>query len=418
MPGFFNYEELSQLHIELTNACNAACPMCSRFHSNSPLIRPDLEIEQIFIDDFKKWFPPEVINKCEVILFCGVHGDPGMARDLFEICEYIGETNPNCCIRLHTNGGMRKPDWWKKFGELFSKHKMKWWEWRVIFSIDGLEDTNHIYRRNVVWKNLIENVKAFIDAGGIAEWDYLIFKHNEHQITEAKQLSKELGFYTFIPKKALGVDNGEQLVRMPATTREGTLDYFIDAPENPKNRNLENPKPGVSDRVYLFKVDDYKRMKDIKESFNNYQERVKNAYDAIKREVTPELDHAEIDCKAKTFNGGKEVFVDNHGRVMPCCYIGTHLNGVHTDAQSLQLHYEMNQYGWDHFNLKNYSLKEILDAEHLNKVFADSWNKPSCQQGKLAYCSSICGTYSRIDKIYTHDEMEDKTRNWRNTQSK
>jgi MoaA/NifB/PqqE/SkfB family radical SAM enzyme len=413
MPGFFNYEELSQLHIELTNACNAACPMCSRFHINSPLTRPDLEIEQICIDDFKKWFPPEVIKKCEVVLFCGVHGDPGMARDLFEICEYIGDTNPNCCIRLHTNGGMRKPDWWAKFGELFSKHKRKWWEWRVIFSIDGLEDTNHIYRRNVVWKNLIENVKAFINAGGIAEWDYLIFKHNEHQIAEAKQLSKELGFYTFIPKKALGVDNGEQLVRMPAITREGTLDYFIDAPENPKNRNLENPKPGVSDRVYLFKVEDYKRMKETGESFNNYQERVKTAYDAVRREVTPELDHAEVNCKAKTFNGGKEIFVDNHGRVMPCCYIGTHLNGVHTDAQSLQLHYEMNQYGWDHFNLKNYSLKEILDADHLNKVFADTWNKPSCQQGKLAYCANICGTYSRIDKIYTHDDMEDKTRNWR-----
>jgi hypothetical protein len=200
---------------------------------------------------------------------------------------------------------------------------------------------------------------------------------------------------------------------MPAITREGTLDYFIDAPENPKNRNLENPKSGVSDRVYLFKVEDYKRMKETGESFNNYQERVKTAYDAVRREATPELDHAEVNCKAKTFNGGKEIFVDNHGRVMPCCYIGTHLNGVHTDAQSLQLHYEMNQYGWDHFNLKNYSLKEILDADHLNKVFADTWNKPSCQQGKLAYCANICGTYSRIDKIYTHDDMEDKTRNWR-----
>ena len=56
MNNFFNFPELNQLHIELTNACNAACPMCSRFHVNSPLIRPDLEIDQITIDKFKKYF--------------------------------------------------------------------------------------------------------------------------------------------------------------------------------------------------------------------------------------------------------------------------------------------------------------------------------------------------------------------------
>ena len=43
---FWNSKELVQMHIELTNACNAACPMCVRFYNNSPLVRPDLEIGQ------------------------------------------------------------------------------------------------------------------------------------------------------------------------------------------------------------------------------------------------------------------------------------------------------------------------------------------------------------------------------------
>jgi hypothetical protein len=415
MNNYFNYEELSQLHIELTNACNAACPMCTRFHLNSPLVRPDLEIEQITLEQFKNYFPPEVINKLEMVLFCGVHGDPGMAKDLFEICEYIAETNENCCVRLHTNGGMRKPEFWEKLGKLFSTRKKEYWEWRVVFSIDGLEDTNHIYRRNVEWSKLIPNVKAFIEAGGFAEWDYLIFKHNEHQIKEAKQLANELGFKTFIPKKALGVDNGTQLTRMFANTREGKFDYWIDAPEDPKNRNLETPQSGVQEVFWQFNLEDYKKTKETKSNFNNYQDRVKDAYTAIKKEVSKDLDEAKITCKAITFNGGKEIFIDNHGRVMPCCYVGTHLNGVHTDAQSLQLHYEMNQYGWEQFNLKTHTLKEILDANHLNKVYADSWTKPSCAEGKLAYCSSICGSNSKIDKIYTHEDMSDQTRNWRST---
>ena len=336
-----------------------------------------------------------------------------MAKDLYEILEYIANTNPDCCIRLHTNGGMRKPDFWSKLGKLFSTRKKQYWEWRVIFSIDGLEDTNHLYRRNVVWQNLMENVKAFIDAGGMAEWDYLIFKHNEHQIDEAKQLSKKLGFKTFIPKKALGVDNGRQLARMPAVNRDGKLDYWIDAPENPSNRNLENPEPGLEQRVWLFNVEDYKKLKSTKENFNHHQDLVKDAYKILSREDNSQLDQAEIKCKATTFTGGKEIFIDNHGRVMPCCYIGTHLVGINTDGQTLQLHHEVQKYGWEKFSLKNHTLKEILNANHLNNVFSNSWSKSSCADGKMAYCANICGTYSRIDKIYTHDKMEDQSRNWR-----
>jgi len=56
MKYFWNSNELIQMHIELTNACNAACPMCVRTFNNSPLTRPDLEIGQIKIDQFKKYF--------------------------------------------------------------------------------------------------------------------------------------------------------------------------------------------------------------------------------------------------------------------------------------------------------------------------------------------------------------------------
>ena len=414
MNNFFNYDELSQLHIELTNACNAACPMCTRFHVNSPLVRPDLTIDQITIEKFKKYFPPEVIKKLEIILFCGVHGDPGMAKDLYEICEYIAETNPKTAVRMNTNGGMRKPEFWKKMGELFAKQRQDHWRWIITWSIDGLQDTNHLYRRNVVWENFTANAQAFIDAGGFADWDYLIFKHNEHQIDEAKELSKKMGFMNFYPKKALGVDNGQQLVRMSAMNREGKLDYWIDAPADPKNRNLENPSvSGLSDRFWEFNVDHYKTLKETKTTYNNYPQRILTAYEKLESEDTEILDNAKINCKAKTMSGGKEIFVDNFGRVMPCCYIGTHLNGTHSDSHSLQLHYEMNKYGWEGFDLNKYSLKEVLEAHHLDRVFSDTWDKPSCKEGKMAYCANICGTFSRVDKIYTHEKMEDKNRNWR-----
>ena len=414
--NFFNYEELSQLHIELTNACNAACPMCTRFHVNSPLIRPDLTIDEITIEKFKKYFPPEVINKLEIILFCGVHGDPGMAKDLYEICEYIAETKPTIAVRMNTNGGMRNPEFWEKIGKLFASQRQDHWKWQMTFSIDGLEDTNHLYRRNVKWDKLIANVKAFLSTGAFADWDYLIFKHNEHQIDEAKALSKELGFGEFYPKKALGVDNGTGLVRMSAMKRDGTFDYWIDAPVEPSNRNLEEPKViEVIDRYWEFNPEEYKRLKAEKKTFNNYPERILTAYDLLSSEDNTVLDNAVIECKAETMSGGKEVFIDNYGRVMPCCYIGTHLNGCHTDSQSLQLHYEMDKYGWEPFNLNLYSLKEVMEGHQLDRVFTDSWGKESCVKGKMSYCANICGTESRVDKIFTHEKMDNKQRNWRHS---
>jgi MoaA/NifB/PqqE/SkfB family radical SAM enzyme len=412
-PSFFNKEELCQLHIELTNACNAACPMCTRFHINSPLIRPDLEIDQITLEKFKKYFPPHIVKKCEVILFCGVHGDPGMAKDLYEICCYIDECSPMTTVRMNTNGGMRKPEFWTKLGELFGRKLRDHWSWSCTFSIDGLEDTNHLYRRNVEWDKLMANVQAFINAGGRAEWDYLIFKHNEHQIDEAKELSKKLGFYSFVPKKSLGVDNGTNLVRMSAMTREGKLDYWIDAPDDPKNRNLENPVGSVEARFWEFSIDHYKKLKEKKQPHNSHDEMVADVYSMLRKEDNSVLDNATIRCKAETQSGGKEIFIDQKGRVIPCCYMGTHLNGVHSDSQSLQLHHEVQKYGWEHFDLNQYSLEQILDDGHLDRVFADSWTKSSCAEGKMAYCANICGTYSRVDRIYTHEKMEDTSRNWR-----
>lgn len=404
--SFWNKYELRQMHIELTNACNAACPMCVRFYNNSPLTRPDLEIGQITLDQFKTWFPPEIIKKCNLILFCGVHGDPCVARDMLEICEYIDSVSKNTAVRVNTNGGMRRSQWWTQLGKVFSKHPIETDNhWSVTFSIDGLEDTNHIYRRNVDWDILIENVKSFIDAGGSAVWDYLIFKHNEHQILDAKAFSEKIGFKEFVPKKSLGVDNGnDKLKPLPVLDKEGKLEYTIEAPTDPKNRNLENPIGEEKLVYYPFKTEDYRKLKEEKSVGKNFQEEVISVYEKrILKEDNSRYNGCQINCKSKIWSGGKEIFVDNFGRVMPCCYIGTHLNGVYTDTRTLQLHKHMNDYGWDKFDLNKFTLEEILDSEHLDRVFADSWKKENVEDGRLSYCADTCGVYSSIDRIFTHE---------------
>jgi hypothetical protein len=313
-------------------------------------------------------------------------------------------------VRIHTNGGMRKPDWWEKMGKLFSNfsnRKNNLWE--ITFSIDGLEDTNHVYRRNVVWKSLMENVSAYINAGGSASWDYLIFKHNEHQLAEAKEFAEKMKFRTFVPKKALGVDDGISLTKMPVLDKNGNLEYVIEAPENPKNRNLEKPEGTLPIRFYPFNLNDYRKIKGTSILKEKYRQQVENVYEErILNEDNSKFNNCEIKCKSKTLSGGKEIFVDNFGRVMPCCYIGTHLNGLYNDFRSMQLHKHMNDYGWDNFSLDKHSLEEILNNHHLDRVFADSWKIPKVEDGRLSYCADTCGKISSIDKIFSHDDNPNK----------
>ena len=92
---------------------------------------------------------------------------------------------------MNTNGSARTQDWWRDLAKTIGT------DGYVIFSIDGLEDTNYLYRKNTVWEKIIDNAKAFIDAGGIAHWEYIVFEHNQHQIEEARRLSEQMGFQKF-----------------------------------------------------------------------------------------------------------------------------------------------------------------------------------------------------------------------------
>ena len=44
-----------------------------------------------------------------------------------------------------------------------------------------------------MWENVERNMKAFINAGGRARWDYLIFEHSEKDVERAEQYAKEWG---------------------------------------------------------------------------------------------------------------------------------------------------------------------------------------------------------------------------------
>ena len=46
----------------------------------------------------------------------------------------------------------------------------------------------------------MQNAQAFIEAGGSAHWDMLVYKHNQHQVDECEQLARDMEFKWFRAK--------------------------------------------------------------------------------------------------------------------------------------------------------------------------------------------------------------------------
>jgi MoaA/NifB/PqqE/SkfB family radical SAM enzyme len=183
-------EAVKVLHLEITSHCNAACPACDRFRDGE--INPHLTLNDLSPEDISEKLDIDFIQQLDKMFMCGNHGDPAASKHTLSVYRWFREINPEITLGMNTNGGIKTAAWWAELGSIINRELDY-----VVFSIDGLEDTNHLYRRNVNWQRLMANVKAFIAAGGKAQWDMLVFKHNLHQVEAAKQLAHDMGFTDF-----------------------------------------------------------------------------------------------------------------------------------------------------------------------------------------------------------------------------
>lgn len=184
--------DIKVLHIESTDACNAACPQCAR-ETDTTFNKNDLH--HLTVEQIKELVDVDAIKHLDKIYMCGDYGDPAAGRNTLELYKYFRSINPTITLGMNTNGGLRNTAWWSELGSLLNTQKDY-----TVFSIDGLEDTNHIYRVNVKWDKVIENAKAFVSGGGNAHWEMLVFDYNQHQVNSAEKLAKELGFKWFRAK--------------------------------------------------------------------------------------------------------------------------------------------------------------------------------------------------------------------------
>ena len=377
----YKYNDIKTLHLEVTDKCNAACPMCAR-NINGGEDNPQLPEVELSIADVETMFPVEFVKQLDRMYMCGNYGDPIAAKDTLEIFQYFRNHNPKMTLSLHTNGSAKSTEWWTQLATVLGPKGY------VVFSVDGLEDTNHLYRQNTVFSKIMTNAQAFIDAGGRARWDYIVFAHNEHQVDEADALATKMGFEKFqFKKSARFFSNASGVTKEmhQSANRKGMETTLLQPPVNPKYRNSalqELSKIASTKNEIKFLPSKVVDLDSIlgRQVFHIEEDK--------KSPMEKYWDTASIKCKVAE---EKSLYVSAEGIVQPCCWTAGQMYVWYWHPESSQVWDLINAVGKDNLNAKKTSLQGIVDGLFFQTLLPESWKKTSCADGKLAVCAKTCG---------------------------
>jgi MoaA/NifB/PqqE/SkfB family radical SAM enzyme len=350
----YKLKDIKKVHLEITQLCQAACPMCDR-NENGGKDNKHITNAELSLEDCKKIFSIEFISQLDGMYMCGNLGDPIVAKDTLEVFRYFREHNPKMWLSMNTNAGARDTAWWSELANIFND------KGAVIFSVDGLKDTNHLYRQNVKW-NIVENsMRSFIKAGGRARWDYIIFEHNQHQVEEAEQLANKWGCEKFIKKK--------------------TGRFFSSAKNIGKEEHQAQNRKGQQTVTLKKPKEEF-----VNSAFAKEQLLIKQYGSMMEY-----YDKCSIKCKVKDEGN---IFITAEGLLMPCCWTaGRMYKWWLEDYKQEQIWDFIDRAGGkEGIDVINNSLEYVINNNGILQDIENSWNIASLKEGKLGVCSNKCGT--------------------------
>ena len=338
-------EVLHRIDCEITNRCNAGCPLCPRtgdYKGGVSEVIHRMGYRDIEIDTIQNILDSKSAQNLKHFSYCGNYGDPFMHPKILDILNLV--SSYGITQRLDTNGGMRTPKFWSEVGKIPGI--------KINFAIDGLEDTNHIYRVKTQWHKIMANAEAYIKSGGHADWIMIIFSHNEHQIEEANKLSKKIGFKEFQTKiSTRGLNLSDQKRYQPALK-----DIKV-----PKNKKYQPP-----------------------EMIEGYVEK-------------------PVSCAAIY---QEQFFLTPDNMILPCCYVHSELTkntyNISTKANEFYNFLIDNNVKYD---LDKFDFDEVVDSYRSNlNILKDYWLKRL-----IPICNRICGS-NKKNKVKVYNEIQNSTR--------
>lgn len=325
---YLDVENIRRLNIDVNSVCNAACPGCARqqsviYKSNNYDKNKHLEMSTW------KRLLDNPMKGLEAFTFCGNYGDAAATHYLPELIEYAQTIYPNAEFFVVSNMGLGSEEFWRKLSMMDNVY--------FTVSIDGMSETNHLYRRFVRWDLVEKNLRIIAQGKAKITWKYIIFEWNKHELESARALAEELNLDRFIP-----MPNNQPWLEKD-WMQHNTKDYWND-PTSMK---------------------DAQRHADL--TVEEYKEKHGAKYDYI-------------DCLART---DRNIHIDWQGNIYPCCWYGG--AAFSPDHNYINEFYSQFPTGnWN--NINQHSLNEILDHDFFSQKLCNSWkDNPSVT------CTQICG---------------------------
>jgi MoaA/NifB/PqqE/SkfB family radical SAM enzyme len=330
--------EAHAIQMEISTKCNALCPSCVRTDDTTLRhVRSTIpKNKELSLEIFEQILNSEFIKKTKEIEFCGTLDEPLAHSQFIEICRLIADSPYNISIMIHTNGGLRNESYFAQLAEILAKAGEKS---RIRFSIDGLGETNAVYRYQTQFERIHANLRAFLDAGGRAVWQTVVFPWNEHQVQEMRSMAKDMGCIAFFARpdrsfaSQLGFEKIQEIRSSDVTPREAM------------------PKGS--------------------------KERMQKIFARLDREVS---------CIYK--DERKMIYVSWDGLIWPCCFWGN-ARYVNEEKRSLMEKWTTQKYG-DGFNdLYQQSLDDILKGALFQNDLVESWKNNSEMKWRCAEKCSV-----------------------------
>jgi len=167
----------SKIKIELTSKCTCACFKCPR-----TILKGLYDELEISVDNVKKVLDMNPKR----IYFMGNLGDPIYHTRFPEIISMTNEYN--IPFNVHTVGSGYDENWWRDVYNAYDNDQSNW-----VFTLDGLKSTAGKYRVGLVYDETFNAMRLGAKLGKNIMWQFIVLRHNQHDITEAKRLADEHG---------------------------------------------------------------------------------------------------------------------------------------------------------------------------------------------------------------------------------
>ncbi|MVF11183.1 radical SAM protein [Ketobacter sp. MCCC 1A13808] len=289
---------------EVTNVCNLKCPFCLTGKG----ISGGRDVRHMSFDEAKKII--DQVGEYIYMMQLYTWGEPLLNKDIYRIIEYA--KSKNIFVMISTNATMLN----KVNSEKLVNSGIDY----VMVAVDGgSNETYEKYRVGGNYEKVLENVKNLVNARRtlskvhpFVEWQFIVFRHNEHEVKQVEAMCYEMGVNKFTPLPAYVEDESW----LPVGD-----EYKVEVFNPERLMNCDRPwthlnvraDDGVAPCCYEFKKeDDFGTLVDdaFRPIWNNHHFRTSRKLIVQKRKGL-EVDKEDIICYECLTSGIRPSFIDS-----------------------------------------------------------------------------------------------------------